>query len=63
MPPRQDALLLINNIYAAFLELGERVNTTLRTQLGDAAHLNEQKRICLQFLAQISQVRIMSNSL
>ncbi|KIK82281.1 hypothetical protein PAXRUDRAFT_92506, partial [Paxillus rubicundulus Ve08.2h10] len=45
----------IQNIYAAFLELGERVNTTLRTQLGDAACLNEQKQMCLQFLAQINQ--------
>ncbi|KAG2741006.1 hypothetical protein P692DRAFT_20700668, partial [Suillus brevipes Sb2] len=39
----------------SFLTLGERVHIALRTQLGDAARLMEQKRLCLQFLDSISQ--------
>ena len=54
----QDAWPVLQNIHVAFQELGTQVTRVLRTQLGDAAHLNEQKRICLQFLAHIQQVRI-----
>jgi hypothetical protein len=48
--------IAIQNIQIAFEELGRTVNVVLRTQLGDAARLNEQKRLCLLFLGNISEV-------
>ena len=54
----QDAWPVLQNIHTAFRELGTQVTRALRTQLGDAARLNEQKRICLQFLTHIQQVRL-----
>ena len=54
----QDAWPVLQNIHTAFQELGTQVTRALRTQLGDAAQLNEQKRICLQFLTHIQQVRL-----
>lgn len=48
--------ILVQNIHTAFEELGVQVSRTLRTQLGDAARLNEQKRRCLQFLTHVQQV-------
>jgi hypothetical protein len=49
--------IVIQNIQIAFEELGHTVDVVLRTQLGDAARLNEQKRLCLLFLGNISEVR------
>jgi hypothetical protein len=48
--------IVVQNTFQSFLTLGERVHIALRTQLGDAARLMEQKRLCLQFLDSISQV-------
>lgn len=46
----------LTNIYDSFIQLGERVHVTLRTQLGDIGRLNAQKAVCLQFLEAIEQV-------
>jgi hypothetical protein len=48
--------LVQQHILTAFRELGQGVTTAMQTQLGDAARLNEHKRRCLQFLADIQQV-------
>lgn len=48
--------LVLGNISVAFQELGTSVTRALHTQIGDAARLNEEKRRCLQFLADIRQV-------
>lgn len=48
--------LVQQHILTAFRELGQGVTTAMRTQLGDAVRLNEHKRRCLQFLADIQQV-------
>lgn len=48
--------LVLRNISVAFQELGTSVTRALHTQIGDAARLNEEKRRCLQFLADIRQV-------
>ena len=48
--------LVQQHILTAFQEFGQGVTLALQTQLGDAAHLNEHKRRCLQFLADIQQV-------
>ncbi|KAG6904783.1 hypothetical protein DXG01_007231 [Tephrocybe rancida] len=47
--------LLLDNLSIAFQELGRAVDTSLRTQLGDAARLGEQKRLCLQFYSDLQQ--------
>ncbi len=43
--------LVQQNLAVRFQELGSAVASALRTQLGDAARLNEHKRQCLQFLS------------
>jgi hypothetical protein len=48
--------IAIQNLNIAYQELGRNVDVALRTQLGDAARLNEQKRLCLQFLNDIRVV-------
>jgi hypothetical protein len=55
--------IAIQNIQIAFEELGRTVDVVLRTQLGDAARLNEQKCLCLLFLGNISEVRFQFLSL
>jgi len=40
----------LHNIYAAFKSLGQHVTNALQSQLGDAARLAEEKRLCLLFL-------------
>jgi hypothetical protein len=49
--------LPLQNIRIAFSRLGRDVNNSLHTQLGDNARLNEQKRLCLQFISDIRVVR------
>lgn len=39
--------LPVQTIYQAFDDLGRHVYQALRTQVGDAARLEEQKRQCL----------------
>ena len=48
--------LVQQHILTAFRDLGQGVTLALQTQLGDTARLNEHKRRCLQFLADIQQV-------
>ena len=50
--------LVQQHILTAFQELGQGVTIAMQTQLGDAARLNEHKRRCLQFLANIQQVSL-----
>jgi hypothetical protein len=45
-------------ILAAYTEIGHCVNTALRTQVGDAAHLGEQRRECLRLLILVGQVSL-----
>ncbi|KAG1748437.1 uncharacterized protein EDB91DRAFT_1113991 [Suillus paluster] len=45
----------LTNIYDSFMQLGERVHVTLRTQLGNIGRLNAQKAVCLQFLEAVEQ--------
>jgi hypothetical protein len=45
-------------IRAAYTEIGRRVNTALRTQVGDAARLGEQRRECLRLLTLVGQVSL-----
>ena len=45
MSLEQDARLVLRNTHTAFQGLGAQVTRTLRTQLGDSACLNEQKRV------------------
>jgi len=55
--PMADVVALpLQNIRLAFLRLGDAVRNSLRTQLGDVARLNEQKRICLQFMSNLHPV-------
>jgi len=44
------------NIHAAFEALGERVNSALRTQIGDAARLNAHQDDCLRLYSTVGQV-------
>ena len=48
--------LVQQNILTAFQELGASVSSVLRTHLGNTTRLDDQKRSCLQFLANIQQV-------
>lgn len=50
--------LVHHHIVVAFQELGASVSTVLCTQLGNSERVDEQKRACLQFLANIQQVCI-----
>ncbi|KAG6914616.1 hypothetical protein DXG01_016286 [Tephrocybe rancida] len=45
----------LSNLSIAFQELGRDVDVALRTQIGDAARLGEQKRLCLQFYGDLHQ--------
>ncbi|KAH7903889.1 hypothetical protein BJ138DRAFT_974497, partial [Hygrophoropsis aurantiaca] len=45
----------VQNIYNAYMALGNSVHVALRTQVGDAARLGEQKRMCLQFLTHVTE--------
>lgn len=49
----------LNNLRTAYLVLEDRVRIALRTQLGDAAHLNYQRDEALVFLASAEQVRVL----
>jgi hypothetical protein len=46
----------IQTIRAAYTEIGRRVNIALRTQVGDAARLREQRQECLRLLTLVGQV-------
>lgn len=48
--------LVQQNILTAFQELGANVSLVLQAHQGNTARNNEQKRFCLQFLANIQQV-------
>ena len=48
--------LPLQTIQASFDELGSRVRTALRTQIGDAARLNAHRDECLQLMMQIQTV-------
>jgi len=48
--------LVQQNVLTAFQELGTDVSSVLRADQGNTARINEQKRFCLQFLANIQQV-------
>jgi hypothetical protein len=50
--------LAVHNVNVAFQDLGRNVDIALHTQIGDAARLNEHKRLCFQFLTDIHMVRI-----
>jgi hypothetical protein len=49
-------LLPVLTICEAFDDLGRHVYQTLRTQVGDAARLQEEKCQCLRFLCIVDQV-------
>ena len=48
--------LPLQTIQASFEELGNRVRTALRTQIGDAARLNAHRDECLRLMMQIQTV-------
>ena len=48
--------LPLQTIQASFDELGSRVRTALRTQIGDAARLNAHRDECLRLMMQIQTV-------
>lgn len=50
--------LVQHHIVVAFQELGTSVTSVLRTQLGNSERINDQKRACVQFLANIRQVSV-----
>ena len=54
--PSTEMALVQQNILTAFQELGANVSVVLRAHQGNTARINEQKRSCLQFLANIQQV-------
>jgi hypothetical protein len=49
---------LINNLRAAYRVLEDRVIRSLRTQLGDAVRLGEQRAQAMQFLQAAEQVSL-----
>jgi hypothetical protein len=48
--------LPVQTIYAAFEELGLRVSTALRTQVGDAVRLNSHRDDCLRLKVHVDAV-------
>ena len=55
-PSTESVSLPITSITTAYTLLGTQVESALRTQMGDAARLAEQKRLCLMFLSHVQQV-------
>lgn len=49
--------LPLHTIRISYIELGNAVRVSLRTQVGDTARLNVSKQDCLRFLATTDQVR------
>jgi hypothetical protein len=52
--------LPLQTIQASYEELGMRVRTALRTQIGDAARLNAHRDECLRLMMQVQAVSVMS---
>jgi hypothetical protein len=52
--------LLLQTIQASYEELGMRVRTALRTQIGDAARLNAHQDECLRLMMRVQTVSIIS---
>ena len=50
--------LLLHTTHIAYVELGNSVQVSLHTQIGDTAHLDESKHDCLRFLAMVNQVSV-----
>lgn len=50
--------LPLHTIHIAYVELGNSVRVSLRTQIGDAARLNVSKHDCLRFLATVDQLSV-----
>ena len=48
--------LPLQTIQASYEELGVRVRTALRTQIGDAARLNAHRDECLRLMMQVQTV-------
>jgi hypothetical protein len=55
-----DAIVLpLHTIRLAFEDLGRRVSTALRTQVGDAARLNLHRNECLRLIATVETVSVL----